>query len=201
MPQKAKTAAEKKSRPGPGIFDARVEEKTGRTPAAWFQMIDKAGGAKLTHTEIARLLWEKHKLEGWWAQMVTVAYERARGRRVVNQRPGGFEFTASRTVDVPLEDLYHAWNDAALRRRWLGSAEITVRKANKNRSMRITWDTDGTNLDVGFYAKGDAKSQVAAQHGKLADAKAAAKMKAYWTERLDELKRMLEKTRPRNSDA
>lgn len=194
MREKAKKTAAKKPRPAFAISDARIAEQTGRTSAAWFALIDNAGGAKLTHKEIARLLWEKHKLEGWWAQMVTVAYERASGRRAVHQKPGGYEFTASKTVDVPLSALYRAWHDASLRKRWLGSAKITVRKATDNRSMRITWDADGTNLDVGFYAKAPAKSMVAAQHGKLPDAKAVAKMKLYWAERLEALKRLLEKT-------
>lgn len=192
MREKAKSAATAAPRRGPGISDARVEEKTGRAPKAWFALIDKAGGAKLSHAEIARLLYGKHKLEGWWAQMVTVAYERERGRRVVNQKPGGFEFTASKTVGVPLNRLYRAWSDAPTRRRWLGNAKLTIRKATAGRSMRITWDTDGTNLDVGFYAKGPAKSLVSAQHGKLADARAVAKMKSFWSERLDALKRLLE---------
>ncbi len=58
--------------------------------------------------------------------------------------------------------------------------------------MRITWIDGATHLDVTFYVKGDAKSQVIVQHGKLPDAKGAETMKAYWSEALDRLKSCLE---------
>jgi hypothetical protein len=56
--------------------------------------------------------------------------------------------------------------------------------------MRITWP-DRTSVAVGFASRGDAKSQVAIQHGKLANRAAATRIKQYWTERLDALKEVL----------
>jgi hypothetical protein len=38
------------------------------------------------HTEIARWLVAEHRIGGWWAQSVTVAYERARGVRAKHER-------------------------------------------------------------------------------------------------------------------
>jgi hypothetical protein len=43
-----------------------------------------------------------------------------------------------------------------------------------------------------FTAKGEAKSTVAIEHERLPDAETAERMKAYWRERLSELKRALE---------
>ena len=48
--------------------------------------------------------------------------------------------------------------------------------------MRLTWG-DGSTVDVGFYAKGEAKSQVAIQHSKLPDAEFSARQKAFWSAR------------------
>jgi uncharacterized protein YndB with AHSA1/START domain len=45
---------------------------------------------------------------------------------------------------------------------------------------------------VAFLPKGANKSQIVAQHGKLPDAKAATKMKKFWSEALDRLKALLE---------
>ena len=59
-------------------------------------------------------------------------------------------------------------------------------------SLRIDWENGMSRIDVGFYAKGDNKSQVSLQHSKLADAAKAEQMKAYWSEALDRLKRILE---------
>jgi len=47
-------------------------------------------------------------------------------------------------------------------------------------------------VEVGFYPKGARKSQVAVQHNKLPDAKAAARMKTYWAGALDRLKELVE---------
>jgi hypothetical protein len=43
-----------------------------------------------------------------------------------------------------------------------------------------------------FLPKGSNKCQVVAQHSKLPDAKAAAKMKAFWARALDRLKGSIE---------
>ena len=56
--------------------------------------------------------------------------------------------------------------------------------------MRMSWP-DGTSVVVGFTAKGTTKSQVAIQHEKLPDQATAAKMKAYWAERLEALGEVL----------
>jgi hypothetical protein len=48
-----------------------------------------------------------------------------------------------------------------------------------------------TSVAGGFTTRGAAKSQVAVQHGKLADRAAATRMKQYWAERLDALKEVL----------
>lgn len=89
---------------------------------------------------------------------------------------------------MPISALYKAWQDKSLRRRWLPNAAITIRKATRNKSMRITWSEGKTGVDANFYPRGNGKSQVAVQHGKLPDAKAAARMKTYGAENLDRLK-------------
>jgi len=64
-----------------GIGASAVRKATGKDWQQWFTLLDKAGAAKMPHKDIACLLYQKHKLPGWWAQMVTVGYEQARGMR------------------------------------------------------------------------------------------------------------------------
>jgi hypothetical protein len=52
--------------------------------------------------------------------------------------------------------------------------------------MRLTWP-DRSSVSVGFASRGRGKSQVAVQHEKLPDGAAAARLKQFWTERLDAL--------------
>jgi uncharacterized protein YndB with AHSA1/START domain len=175
-----------------GISTAAVRAKTGKGWADWFKLLDRAGAVEMNHTAIAKHLHDKHDCPPWWSQMIAVGYEQERGLRVKHQKyDGGFSASASKTVAVPLADLYAAWTDAKLRRRWLPGAKITVSTATPNKSLRIVWG-DGTRVEAGFLAKGAGKSQVAVEHRKLAGVQAVAKAKEYWTTALGKLKEMLE---------
>jgi uncharacterized protein YndB with AHSA1/START domain len=174
-----------------GKSDAILKEKTGCTWERWVKALDRAKAYTWPHREIAKYVMEKYKTPGWWAQTVTVGYERIKRLRAVGQRrDGGFEINKSKTFAVPLGRLYGAWSDGRARARWLPGVALTVRTATRNKSMRITWP-DRTSVVVWFTRKGPAKSQVALSHGKLPDQAAAIRMKAFWTERLAELGAML----------
>lgn len=64
-----------------GHSDEAVKKGSGKAWKGWFDILDRWGGVDRTHTEIARYLTDEHDVSGWWAQSVTVGYERARGIR------------------------------------------------------------------------------------------------------------------------
>jgi len=174
-----------------GKSDAIIAQRTGCNWERWVKALDRARAHTWTHREIAKYVSEKYRIPGWWAQSVTVGYERIKGLRAVGQRrDGSFEANKSKTFAVPVERLYHAFADRKERSRWLPDVDLTVRTAAPNKWMRVTWP-DRSSLEIGFTPKGASKSQVALQHGKLPDRAAAAKMKEYWTGRLEELARVL----------
>jgi hypothetical protein len=178
-----------------GRSDAILKERTGCTWERWVKALDRTKAYTWTHREIAKHVQERYKVSSWWAQTVTVGYERIKGLRAVGQRrDGSFEANKSRTFPVPLARLYQAFDDPRVRARWLPNVEVTVRTATREKSMRITWP-DRTSLEVGFIARGNGKSQVALQHSKLPEKTAATRMKEYWTERLDDLASVLTSTR------
>jgi uncharacterized protein YndB with AHSA1/START domain len=152
---------------------------------------DKAGAARFTHADIARLVHERFGLSGWWSQSVTVGYERLTGRREPHQRPDGYSISVSKTVAAPLATLFAAWHDFKRRSRWLPDA-VTLRKATPNKSMRLTWKDGQTILAVGFYPKGEDKAQVTLEHPRLKSKAEAARVQAYWRKTLDKLRAMLE---------
>jgi hypothetical protein len=180
---------------GPALTmsDDAIRRRTGRGWEEWLGLLDEWGAAERPHREIARWLSEEHGIEGWSAQSVTVTYERARGLRAVGEHADGFAITASKTVAVPVERLYDAFVDPALRRRWLPDGELRERTATRPRSARFDWGDDGTRVIVGFEAKGEAKSTAALEHARLADAQEAERMKAYWRDRVAGLKDQLER--------
>src|SRR6185437_5379375 len=171
---------------------AATEKATGRTNEQWFAVLDEWGAAERTHAEIARWLAEQPGVSSWWAQMLTVAYEQARGRRVRHQRPDGFTITASKTIAVPVTDLFAAFIEEAHRAQWLPDAPLTVRTATASRSARYDWGDGSTRVNVGFTARTDRSSTIALSHERLPDADAAEEMKAWWRARLTELKALLE---------
>ncbi|HQR41293.1 MAG TPA: DUF4287 domain-containing protein [Gemmatales bacterium] len=176
------------------ISSEAVKKATGKIWPQWFALLNKAGAATWSHKEIAAWLAREHSVPMWWTQMVTVEYERAQGTRVVHQKcDGTFSASVSRTLAVPLEILYQAWHDPKQRRRWLPEAKLHIRKANTNKSMRITWDDGPSYLSVNFYSKGANTSQIALDHEKLPGVTAVKKMKAYWGKALDRLKELMEK--------
>lgn len=191
-------AAEPKAAPGPALTmsDEAIRRRTGRGWEEWFALLDDWGAAERSHPEIARWLADAHAVDGWDAQAVTVSYERARGLRAVGQRPDGFAITASKTVAVPVERLYEAFVDESQRRRWLPGGELRERSASRPKSARFDWRDGDSRINVGFVAKGEAKSSVGLEHTRLADAAEAERMKAFWRTHVAALKELLERGAP-----
>ena len=175
-----------------GDAEAAALARTGRPRREWFALLDEWGAAERPHPEIARWLIDEHGVDGWWAQELTVSYEMAIGRRKPGQRADGFSITGSKTVGVPVERLYAAFLDETMRSRWLPAGSLRVRTATPHRTARFDWQDGATRIAVGFTAKGETRSSVALDHERLPDAEAAATMKAFWRERLEELKGLLE---------
>ncbi len=198
LQQKARITTSSSRAPAPpnyarmaGRSDAILKERTGCTWERWVKALDRAKAYTWSHRDIAKHVQEKYRIPGWWAQTVTVGYERIKGLRAVGQRrDGSFEANKSKTFAVPLERLYRAFSDKRTRQRWLPGVNLTVRTATRGKSMRITWP-DQTSLVVGFDRTGTGKSQVALQHGKLPDQESANRMKQYWAERLGALEDVL----------
>ena len=184
---------ETKHKPAPRMSDEAVKAKTGNTWKQWFAILDKAGAKKMTHQEIVKYLHTKQGIGPWWQQMMTVTYEEARGLRERHQKPAGFQISVSRTVNVPISMLYHAFANDKARNAWLAEDGLAVRTTTANKSMRVTWNDVKTSLEISFVAKGDDKSQVVVQHSKLPNAKASTTMKTYWGKALDRLRASLEK--------
>ena len=145
--------------------------------------------------EIARFLVETHpEIGSWWAQTITVGYERIRGLRDVHQRRGSdYDANKSRTFPVAVEILFEAVANDAPRGTWLPEGWKATRVATPPKSIRADW-SDGSRVSFYLTAKGDAKSSVSVQHQGLSDQAAVDTMKAFWQERLDRLGELLRET-------
>lgn len=176
------------------ITDKLVVEKTGKTLEHWFLTFDKEGAKKLSHQDIYNLASEIKELKAlgeWNRNLMVTTYEWNRGLKERGQKENGFEISVSKTIEVPIGILYNSFADERIRNLWLNE-KIEIRKLTENKSARITWLNDHTNLSVDFYKKTNEKSQVVVQHQKLLLLQNANEMKEFWTDKLNELKQRLE---------
>ena len=159
--------------------DATIRERTGRGWEEWFDLLDEAGAADMSHRDIARWLAAEQgaDLLAWNVQAVVGSYERARKGRQVGEHEDGFTVTASKTVAVPIERLY---------------AELRERTTIEPRSARFDWGDGPSRIHVSLTAKGEAKTTAALTHERLPDSAEAERMKAFWRERVAGLKEVLE---------
>lgn len=171
-----------------GMSDKAVQSKTGKTWKEWVEALDAVKATSKPHREIARHVSETYEeVSDWWAQTVTVGYERIRGLREPGQRRGGgFEVNKSKTIPVPVSELYCAWVEPEWRALWLGDPDLEIRTSTTDKSIRGRWG-NGTAIDAYFTAKGDAKSSVSLQAKQLPDKEAADEERTFWTEKLSAL--------------
>ena len=172
------------------VSEAAVQGATGRGWGEWYEILDAWGAAERTHKEIARHLQEEHGVSGWWAQSVTVGYERARGRRAKHQTASGWTIGASVTVPVPVTELWEAFTNEERRAAWLPGAVLRERTSRPPRGARYDFGDGTTRLVADFTDKGE-RSTVTIAHERLPSAEEAERMKAFWRERLAALKSAL----------
>lgn len=175
----------------PRIGDDAVRAKTGKGWEEWFGLLDRAGASKQSHGEIALALSEDHGVPAWWAQTITVEYERARGLREKYEGPESYQVSATRTIGAQLEEVWRAWEDDALRERWLPGGGLSLRTATKPKSARYDWH-EGGRLAVYFDDAGKSKTRLQVQHERLPDRATAKRAQADWRARLTALKTLLE---------
>ena len=61
---------------------ATIRKSTGKSLDEWEAVIHEAGIADASHKEIADFLHEANGVSYWWAQAITVEYEKRIGRRI-----------------------------------------------------------------------------------------------------------------------
>lgn len=174
--------------------DDTIRARTGRGWEEWFGLLDSWSATELSHRQISRKVAAELGTDplAWNAQAITASYERARGRREVGQRADGFAATASKTVAVPVDDLYDAFVQPEHRAEWLTVDRLRPRSGTRPKTARYDWGDDGTRVHVSFSTKSETKSVVSVEHLRLADAESAEEMKQLWRVSLARLRSHLE---------
>jgi hypothetical protein len=182
--------------PLPGVDLGKSNESilrgSGKSWDEWFAILDAWGATKRAHTEIARHVQEDHGVSGWWAQTVTVGYERGRGMRRMYETTRGFSVGVSKTFPTGVKALFAQFTDASKRNKWIEAGTLRARTSQPGKLARFDFRGE-SRVHVYFEAKGPAKTTIQVQHEKLSGEAAVAETRAFWKERLAELARRLER--------
>jgi hypothetical protein len=201
-PPPARAAAAAKG----SVSDEAARKKTGFGHDHWFAVLDRFGAAAKGHTAAAAHLHEQHGIPGWHAQGITVAYERARGLREMNQSCAGtFQVNVSKTVPASVAAVIEALTSAGQRADWLQGADPGLVQAldaaftgDKPREvktkgsdyawLRFPWDGSKVEIRITGKPKG---ASVVADNSNLASPEQVEPRRAQWRVALEGLQRYL----------
>lgn len=165
----------------PETSDEAVRTATGRGWDEWCDVIDAWPGHTDGHTAIAAWLQDHHQIDGWWAQSVTVGYERITGRRLPYQRPDGtFSAGKSRIVHADHEALRAMLLDDADRADLFPGIETELRSRPSSKVLRLA--VGGGIAQFSLEPLGDGRVKAAIDHEGLPSFDDVQRWKQYWSE-------------------
>ena len=169
----------------PDVDDGTVSAATGRGWEEWVALIDSGPGREASHTAIATWLRERHRIDGWWAQGVTVGYERIIGRRLPGQRADGtFTVSRSRTLPGDIAAARALLLDDAARAEFFPTLHTTLRSRPSAKQLRFAVVDDESGAEAGQIGisldPAPSGVKLVVTHEKLDSPEAAERWKDFW---------------------
>lgn len=193
----------------PDVGDEAIKAKTGRSWPEWIVVIDGFGGEGMTHKDIARKLHDDGLIAGegsanagWWAQAVTVGYEKLKGRRVLGETAdAGFQVGVHKTVPYELAKVWEFILSPVGLELWVGQVpELVleekscyqakdgttgeVRSFKELEFIRLTWQPpdwkEPSTLQLRLAETGPGKTRIGFHHERLAGVTQREQMKKHW---------------------
>ena len=174
-------------------------------------MLDRFGGAEKGHAALARHLYDDHSVPGWYSQGITVAYERARGIRAVNQRcDGEYEVSVSKVVTAKTADVIKALTDARRRKSWTQGVDARLAKAlstafDSPSSKGVVVRPDGqghfrykwgdTTVQLYLLPKAGGKGSIVVTNSKLTDGAMVEERRALWRTALNAVAQLFSRSK------
>jgi hypothetical protein len=170
----------------PEHSEAVIADATGRGWREWCELIDAWPGNEDGHAAVATWLQAEHGVPGWWAQSVTVGWERITGRRLPHQvADGTFTANRSRTIDTDHAALAELLRDGEGRAELFPGLAPELRSRPTSKNVRL--GIDGGVVEIAIAPKGDHRATVHVSHARLASPEEVAHWKAFWGDWLDAL--------------
>ncbi len=162
-----------------------VKKSTAKEWDEWFALLKVEEAEKLPHSEIAALLITKYNVPGWWAQTITVEFERLIGRRKVGQTGDGtFQTTTTKTMKGDLDQVFNIWLNQARKTDRFNNQVVEegpiISKSEKWRYWRVILKNDLKIVASVGYKSAD-KSILSLTTEKLPDQDSIEDWKNYWS--------------------
>jgi uncharacterized protein YndB with AHSA1/START domain len=190
------------------VTDAAAQAATGKTLAQWFAELDQLNGLKLGRGGVGKHLLAQ-RVDPWWITTIAVEYEKQHGVRKKDGLFEGYFVCSTKTIAVPVAQVYAAWTNNACLSQWLGAgmeAEVkeggayanaegdhgTFLRVRPDKDLRLTFENPAFSapmqVDVQFQDKGKGKTGVTLNHTRIQTRAEADALRAAWAEALDRLK-------------
>jgi len=169
----------------PETSDEAVRAATGCGWDEWCATIDDHPVRERGHTAIAAHVRDLG-IDAWWAQSVTVGYERIRGLRLPYQNHDG-TFTASRTktITVDAATLRAVLLDDTERAVLFPAFETGLRSRPASKNVRLS--IGASMVEIALAPAAGERTKVTVAHSRLATADEVTIWKQFWTDWIDNL--------------
>lgn len=176
----------------PPHSETAIRENTGHSWDEWVALIDAGPGREAGHTAIATWVVEEHGIGGWWAQGVTVGYERITGLRLPGQmKDGTFTVAKTKKLDLDGTEFRELLNDDDARSSLLPGLTSQLRSKPTTKAPKFSIADAETGDDLGIlqFRVDPAASgcKLVVTHEKLPDPDSAETWKQYWADWLEAL--------------
>lgn len=163
----------------PEHSDEVIRDNTGRGWDEWRALIEGWPGHEEGHGAVASWLQDEHGVPGWWAQALTVGWERISGRRLPHQMADG-TFTANRsaTITTDPDALREMLLDEQDRARLFPGLDPELRSRPTSKNVRL--GLGGGVAELAMAPKDDGRVTVTASHTKLSSPDEVGYWKDFW---------------------
>jgi hypothetical protein len=165
--------------------DESIRQNSGHGWADWIDLIEAGPGRDAGHTAIAAWVHAEHGVPAWWAQGVTVGYERIAGLRLPGQMPDGtFSVSRSRVAGLPATLLRAALQGDDARADLFAGLETVLRSKPASKALRFALSRHAEPLGSLLFSADplpDGRLRLTVTHDKLPSFDAGELWKQYWT--------------------
>jgi uncharacterized protein YndB with AHSA1/START domain len=201
----------------PAISTGAVAKATGKPWDEWFRLLDQAGANEWDHKQIVAYM-NAHfgdEISGWWQQSITVAYEKAHGKRMLGETAGaGFQIGVQKTLPMSAEELWRFLFSERGLSLWLHvrhpfkpepTCDFTtedgirgrIRTVDPGKKIRLTWQrsdwSEPSTLQIYLLPVRETATSLRFHQEKLADQAIRQEMKGHWQQVLAALASAIER--------